>query len=193
MENKKSILALSGRITTSASLLAMCVMGVVNPVHAQEQETKELEEVIVTGMRQSILSAQQIKRDSNVVVDSIVAEDIGKLPDRSVTEALARIPGISVSRYEDLGDPEHFAGEGSGVLVRGMSQVRGELNGREIFSADGGRGLSFDDVPAELMIAGNLFFNRKQLLCRVGEAILKGHTIVRHAKGNDKFIALFIF
>lgn len=151
MENKKSILALSGRITTSASLLAMCVMGVVNPVHAQEQETKELEEVIVTGMRQSILSAQQIKRDSNVVVDSIVAEDIGKLPDRSVTEALARIPGISVSRYEDLGDPEHFAGEGSGVLVRGMSQVRGELNGREIFSADGGRGLSFDDVPAELM------------------------------------------
>lgn len=141
----------AGRVSTSASILAMCVMGVVNPAVAQESEASEMEEVLVTGQRQSILSAQQIKRDSDVVVDSIVAEDIGKLPDRSVTEALARIPGISVSRYESLSDPEHFAGEGSGVIIRGMSQVRGELNGGEVFSAGGGRGLSFDDVPAELM------------------------------------------
>lgn len=157
MENKnitQHVLSLSkrsGRITTSASILAMCVMGVVNPAVAQEDEASELEEVIVTGMRSSIQSAQNIKRDANTIVDSIVAEDIGKMPDRSIAEALQRVPGVSVSRFDQPGDPEHFAGEGAGVSVRGLSQVRAELNGRDIFSANDGRSLSFDDVPAELM------------------------------------------
>lgn len=110
-----------------------------------------LEEVVVTGQRASILSAQDIKRDASQIVDSIVASDIGKLPDRSITEALQRVPGVTVTRYDNMGDPEHFAGEGSGVAVRGLSEVRSELNGRDVFSADGGRTLSFDDVPAELM------------------------------------------
>ncbi|WP_250463576.1 TonB-dependent receptor [Microbulbifer litoralis] len=110
-----------------------------------------LEEVVVTGQRASILSAQDIKRDASQIVDSIVASDIGKLPDRSITEALQRVPGVTVTRYDNMSDPEHFAGEGAGVAVRGMSQVRSELNGRDVFSANGGRSLSFDDVPAELM------------------------------------------
>ena len=147
---------------THVSVLAMClagaVAGVVAPVWAQTSDSDSStsedlvkEEVIVSGLRNSIRTAQQIKRDSDAVLDSIVAEDIGKLPDRSVTEALQRLPGIAVSRFDDPGDPEHFAGEGAGVTIRGLTQVRGELNGGDIFSADGGRGLSFDDVPAELM------------------------------------------
>ena len=134
------------RWVTLASLGALAMSA---PLMAQEQDA-ETEEIIVTGQRASILSSQDIKRNSSVVVDSIVAEDIGKLPDRSVTEALQRVPGVSVGRYTN-NDAEHPAAEGSGVAVRGLTQVRGELNGRDVFSAASGRGLSFEDVPAELM------------------------------------------
>lgn len=137
-----------------ASSLSLVVgaMGVGSHAFAQDAADEQVEEVMVTGQRASIQSAQDIKRNSSTIVDSIVAEDIGKLPDRSVTEALQRVPGVSVGRYTN-NDAEHPAAEGSGVAIRGLTQVRGELNGRDVFSAATGRGLSFEDVPAELMYA----------------------------------------
>jgi iron complex outermembrane recepter protein len=137
-----------------ASSLSLVVgaMGVATHAFAQDDSADGIEEIIVTGQRASIQSAQDVKRNSNVVVDSIVAEDIGKLPDRSVTEALQRVPGVTVGRYTN-NDAEHPAAEGSGVAVRGLTQVRAELNGRDVFSAASGRGLSFESVPAELMYA----------------------------------------
>ncbi len=136
-----------------ASSLSLVVgaMGVA-PYSFAQNDADQLEEVVVTGQRASIQSAQDVKRNSNVVVDSIVAEDIGKLPDRSVTEALQRVPGVTVGRYTN-NDAEHPAAEGSGVAVRGLTQVRSELNGRDVFSAASGRGISFESVPAELMYA----------------------------------------
>lgn len=142
------------RLASGISLMAVGAIAVAQEDVAEENskyDAEQLEEVVVTGQRASILSAQEIKRDSSQIVDSIVATDIGKLPDRSIAEALQRVPGITVTRYENMSDPEHFAGESSGVAVRGLSQVRAELNGRDIFSASNGRSLSFDDVPAELM------------------------------------------
>src|SRR5690625_721546 len=114
---------------------------------------------MVSGQRQSIQSAQLIKQDADQIVDSIVADDIGKLPDRSVTETLQRVPGVTIERFMDIGDPEHFSAEGSGVAVRGMKHVRSELNGRDTFSASGGRSLSFEDVPAELMAGVDVYKN----------------------------------
>lgn len=136
-----------------ASSLSLVVgaMGVA-PYSFAQDDADALEEVVVTGQRASIQSAQDVKRNANVVVDSIVAEDIGKLPDRSVTEALQRVPGVTVGRYTN-NDAEHPAAEGSGVAVRGLTQVRSELNGRDVFSAASGRGISFESVPAELMYA----------------------------------------
>ncbi len=136
----------------SSLSLVVSTMGMATHVLAQDTADEQVEEVIVTGQRASIQSAQDIKRNSSTIVDSIVAEDIGKLPDRSVTEALQRVPGVSVGRYTN-NDAEHPAAEGSGVAIRGLTQVRGELNGRDVFSAASGRGLSFEDVPAELMYA----------------------------------------
>ncbi len=137
---------------------AMAAPALGQDVLNEEENLDELiEEVVVTSQRYSIQTAQGIKREASQIVDSIVADDIGKLPDRSITEALARVPGITVTRYDNMGDPEHFAGEGSGVAVRGLSHVRSELNGREVFSASGGRALSFSDVPAELMYAVDTF------------------------------------
>ncbi len=109
-------------------------------------------EIIVRGIRQSLATAQVIKRDSDTVVDAITAQDIGALPDRSVTEALQRVPGISINRFAGSNDPDHFSVEGSGVVVRGLNFVRSEFNGRTAFAAGvGGQALNFADVPAELL------------------------------------------
>ncbi|ANU08766.1 TonB-dependent receptor [Paraurantiacibacter namhicola] len=107
--------------------------------------------IIVTGFRASLNTAQDVKRDADTVVDVISAEDIGALPDRSVAEALQRVPGVNISRFEQRDDPDRFSVEGSGVIIRGLAFVRSELNGRDIFSANGGRSLSFNDVSPELL------------------------------------------
>jgi TonB-dependent receptor len=124
----------------------------------QPEEELVLEEVIVTGMRQTQESAQNIKMNSETIVDSIVADDIANLPDRSVTETLQRIPGVTIDRFISRGDPEHFGGEGSGVAVRGMTQVRGEINGRDGFTANGGRSLSLKTFP-ELLAGVDVYKN----------------------------------
>ncbi|MCC5996665.1 MAG: TonB-dependent receptor [Oceanicaulis sp.] len=143
--------------------LAVCMMSA--PAAAQENDDEDEEAapadvVVVTGFRASLRTSQDIKQASEVFVDSITAEDIGALPDRSVTEALQRIPGVSIDRFRAGVDPDHFSIEGSGVVVRGLTWVRSELNGRDTFSANNGRILSFSDVPAELLGGVDVFKNQ---------------------------------
>lgn len=109
-------------------------------------------EIVVTGLRASLANAQSVKRNADTVVDAITAQDISALPDRSVTEALQRVPGIAINRFAGSNDPDHFSVEGSGVVVRGLNFVRSEFNGRTAFAAGvGGQALNFADVPAELL------------------------------------------
>jgi TonB-dependent receptor len=115
--------------------------------------------VVVTGYRQSLANAQGIKRNAVTIVDVITAEDIGALPDRSVAESLQRVPGLNISRFEQRNDPDRFSVEGSGVIIRGLPFVRSELNGRDIFSANGGRELSFNDISSELLGRVEVFKN----------------------------------
>lgn len=107
-------------------------------------------DVVVTGLRQSLASAQAIKRTSEQIVDSITATDIGRLPDTTVAEALQRISGIQITRNR---------GEGSSIAIRGLTQVRTELNGRDIFSANGGRGLSFEEIGPDLLAGVDVYKN----------------------------------
>lgn len=146
------------------SLIAVAaVSAAALPALAQEQtddsQAAEVEEVVVTGIRSSLRSSQAIKQSADVFVDSITSEDIGALPDRSVTEALQRVPGVAIDRFAAGVDPDHFSVEGSGVVVRGLTFVRSELNGRDTFTANNGRSLSFADVPAELMGGVDVFKN----------------------------------
>lgn len=143
------------------SLLAMCVVAAVqqNAVYAAES-TAETEEIVVTGMRESLNSAQDIKKSADTFVDAISAKDIGALPDKSVTEALQRVPGVTVSKYAAPVDPDHFSAEGSGVVIRGLGQTRSEFNGRDTFTANSGSGLSFQDVSPELMGAVKVYKNQ---------------------------------
>ena len=117
----------------------------------------EVTQVVITGQRAALQSAQKIKQNSDEIVDSIVADDIGKLPDRSVTEVLQRIVGVTISHTITANDPEHYSVEGSGVNIRGLSYVRSELNGRDSFSANGGRVLNFEDLTPELMAGVDVY------------------------------------
>ena len=164
------------RMTRSLFSLSLAAMwaAFAGPVQAQQSDddgngnARDVEEIVVTAQRRSIMSAQEIKRDADQIVDSIVATDIGKLPDRSVTEALQRIPGVSITHFKELNDPEHFSAEGSGVMVRGLTMVRSELNGRDSFTADGGRALSFQDVPPELLQRVDVYKNQSANLIEGG-------------------------
>src|SRR4029079_4932707 len=116
--------------------------------------------IVVTGIRASLSNSQNLKRNSDTVVDAITAQDIGALPDRSVTEALQRVPAVSINRFAGTSDPDHFSAEGSGVVVRGLTFVRSEFNGRDTFSTGVyGQAINFQDVPAELLGSVEVFKN----------------------------------
>ncbi|UZK67685.1 TonB-dependent receptor [Sphingomonas sp. M1-B02] len=105
-------------------------------------------EIVVSGIRESLERAAEIKRDSVQVVDSIVAQDIGKLPDATTAAALQRVPGIqvSVNRNNELAD----------VRVRGLPDVLTTVNGRETFTTTGRR-LDLQDLPAEALARVDVF------------------------------------
>jgi TonB-dependent receptor len=109
----------------------------------------EEETIVVTGLRRSLQSARNIKRSSEQIVDAIVAEDIGKLPDVTVSDTAARIPGIQVERN---------GGEASRVLVRGLGRefYTTTYNGREIFTAET-RSVALQDFPAGAIAAVEAF------------------------------------
>jgi TonB-dependent receptor len=132
--------------------------------------TTEGKDVVITGVRKALESARMRKRNADTVIDSISATDIGAFPDKSVAEALQRVPGISVSRFAINTDTAHFTTEPSGVLVRGLPQVRSEFNGRDTFTASGGRSLSWGDVPVELLGGVDVYKNQTADLIEGGIA-----------------------
>jgi iron complex outermembrane recepter protein len=148
---------------TQPALAAAAAASSDNNSSSSSQPGETVSEIVVTGQRMALESAQHIKEASTEIVDSIVAADIGKLPDRSVLEVLQRVPGISIDHtYRDIAgklDPEHFQVEGAGLTIRGLTYVRSEINGRDSFTANGGRSLSFDDVPPELLAGVDVFKN----------------------------------
>jgi TonB-dependent receptor len=99
--------------------------------------------IVVTGLRRSLASSQNIRRTSQQIVDSVVAEDIGKLPDLNTAETAARIPGVQVYRE---------GGEANSVLVRGLPNFTTTYNGREIFTAET-RVVALQDFPSSNIAA----------------------------------------
>jgi iron complex outermembrane recepter protein len=76
------------------------------------------DDVVVTGRRAALEIADERKRRSETIIDSIVADDAGRLPDNSITEVLQRVPGVTIVRFAALNDPDHYSVEGSGIQVR---------------------------------------------------------------------------
>ncbi|WP_123638545.1 TonB-dependent receptor [Marinimicrobium koreense] len=116
----------------------------VAPAYAQDQEAGMLEEVVVTGIRRSLMNAIAIKENSSSIVEVVSAEDIGKLPDTSIAESLARLPGLAGERVN---------GRTSGISVRGFNEdyVATTMNGRELLGIGDNRGVEYDLYPSEII------------------------------------------
>jgi iron complex outermembrane recepter protein len=120
-------------------------------------DSTDLGEIVVSARREALATADERKKDAETVVDSVVADEAGLLPDNSVTEVLQRVSGVTMVRFGALNDPDHYTSEGSGIQVRGLSSVAARLNGRDVFSANNGGGLSFQDVTPELLAAVDVY------------------------------------
>lgn len=110
-----------------------------------KDEIKDVGTVVVKGIRYAIESSIATKRESNQIVEAVSAEDIGKLPDASVAESLARLPGLTGQRGTD--------GRVNVISIRGLSPAFAGalLNGREVVSSNDGRAVEYDQFPSELI------------------------------------------
>lgn len=99
-------------------------------------------DIVVTGVRASMIGAINVRKESVQIVDSIVAEDVGKLPDNNVIEALQRVTGIQVTN--------RTGGEAGAISIRGLPDALTTLNGRNIFTASG-QAFALQDLSANLI------------------------------------------
>lgn len=162
------------RFALSTSIIAMAISN----AYAQDAKPQadEPKLVVVTGLRASLESALNKKRDDNGIVDVIKSEDMGKFPDTNLAESLQRVPGVVIDRD---------AGEGRSITVRGLGQdfTRVRINGIEGLATTGGtdssgganrsRGFDFNVFPSELF---NSLTVRKSASADVDEGSL-GATI----------------
>src|SRR5450631_3984566 len=128
------------------------------PSSASAAESGAVPEIVVVGVRAALASAQEVKKAAPTFVDSITATDIGAFPDKSASDALQRLPGITVNRLQSNDDVSHPSGEPTNILIRGLTQVRTEFNGRDTFTADPqGRGINFNDISPELLARADAY------------------------------------
>lgn len=138
------------RITTASALAALAISAVSNSQTAPAGG-EEVETVVVTGVRESLAKGLENKRNSTQVIESIVAEDIGKLPDNNVVEALQRVTGVQIT--------DRGGGESKVLYIRGLPDPATTWNGRNIFTSNG-RQLQLQDIPANLVNRIDVFKTR---------------------------------
>ncbi len=128
----------------STGLLSLSSTTAIAAQEVQAVSEENIEIIEVTGIRRSLAESQAIKMTESSIVEAISAEDIGKLPDVSVAESIARLPGIAAQRKN---------GRATVISVRGLSPdfTTATLNGREQVTTGDNRGVEFDQFPSELM------------------------------------------
>jgi iron complex outermembrane receptor protein len=139
--------------TFKPALIAISITAALNSGSVVAQDTpddEQVEIIQVSGIRGSLMRAQAVKMDNDSIVEAISAEDIGKLPDSSIAESLARLPGLS---------GERVGGRTSGISVRGFKEdfTGTSLNGRELIGIGDNRGVEYDLYPAEIMTGATIY------------------------------------
>ena len=130
------------RTTLTPAAAAVAAVAALASLQAQAQQTQQVQ---VTGIRSAIESAISAKKNAEGVVETLNAEDIGKLPDTTIAESLARLPGVTTQRTRQ--------GEASTISIRGLGpDFAGYLvNGREQAGIGNSRALDLSVYPAELI------------------------------------------
>ncbi len=126
---------------------------------ATEPDEANKQDIVVTGVRSSLNSAQQLKRNSDQIVDSIQAQDIGKLPDANTVESLQRITGVQIQRRYGEGGTDVDHRTQPAIAIRGLTQVRTLIDGRDTYSASGGRNFDIEALPPELLAGIDVYKN----------------------------------
>lgn len=188
MSNRSGLRPLEYAVRTTLGIASLAISTAAFAQQAQQDqgaEQGEVEEIVVTGFRESLSQALDVKREQIGAVDAIVAEDIADFPDLNLAESLQRIPGVSIARD---------AGEGRTITVRGLSPefTRVRLNGMEAMSANGGtdaaggsnrgRGFDFNTFASELF---NSITVRKTATADVEEGSLGATVDLRTGRPFD--------
>src|SRR5579859_5407125 len=129
------------------------------------------EEIVVTGFRKSIQDSIQTKRDSDDIIEAISAEDLGKLPDESIADSIARLPGLATQRNN--------SGRDQFISVRGLpaDMTVTLLNGREQTSTSNNRDVQYDQYPAELVNSVLVYKTGDAALTNAGIATIDIRTV----------------
>lgn len=146
-----------GKKVLACSVSTLALM--IGAAHAQAEQMTET--VIVTGIRATIAQGLDVKRQKTQVVDSIIAEDIGKLPDNNVVEALQRLSGVQVT--------DRGAGQVGHVYIRGLDDIETTWNGRRMFTASSTY-FSMQDMPATLVRRLDVYKTRESNQLETGIA-----------------------
>jgi TonB-dependent receptor len=129
----------------TAILASVLSLAIAPATFAQGTDDEPIEEIVAVGIRGSLANALDQKRNSDKLVEVVIAEDIGKLPDQNLAEVLEGITGVQITRT---------AGVGTGVQIRGTNANRIEINGVSTVGSGSGRsGIDFEDVNASIIAA----------------------------------------
>lgn len=149
---KHTLLAIRATSFWSSSAIALTAAALAAPAFAQDAAPQAAQAaadapaddgaIVVTGYRASLNASASIKRGAPTIVEALSAEDIGKLPDVSIADSLARLPGVTAQRLE---------GRDQRLSIRGLGPDFGTtlLNGREQVTVGDNRGVEYDQYPAE--------------------------------------------
>jgi iron complex outermembrane receptor protein len=130
--------------------VALACLGLISAAAGAQTADAKLDTVTVTGFRASLESSINAKRNNDSIIEAISAEDIGKLPDVSIADAISRLPGLTMQRIN---------GRASVISIRGMAPRYGVtlLNGREMVSTGDNRSVEYDQFPSELIYSAQVY------------------------------------
>lgn len=166
---------------TGLAMVASATPALAQDTSSDEVATGDDNEIVVRGIRNSIETSLEAKRESSAIVEVISAEDIGQLPDLSIADSLARLPGVTAQRVR---------GRSQQISIRGLGPdfSLALLNGREVVSAGNNRGIEFDQFPSELIGQGIVYKTADARLAATGIAGAVDLRTVRPLDFNDRQI-----
>ncbi len=142
-----------------------------------------VQQVVVSGIRASVRSALSVKENSNSMVEVVASEDIGKLPDTTIAESLARLPGLAAGLDR---------GNASQIVARGMGErfIGATLNGRELASSEPNRAVRFEQFPSESLSGAIVYKTQNADLVEGGVATTIDLQTVQPLKYNGRQASL---